>query len=242
MSSPRFSRRSLLRGLGPSLLGSLPWASGGLGCGEDFTSLPDTPGSRLYPARPSVFAGQTLSLCVSCAAPEFRLDLYRQGASSELAWQSDWQPGELVSLARPDRDFQFPPYDFALPDTLAPGVYLARLVEGSGGVELAVQSPAVLAGKAEALFVVRTPAARAGSILYKLPLATYHAYNFTGGGSLYHVAKHHHSGKPLFNLRHRSDATGAPAGTKVSLLRPGGGAGGDTWHQEFDPYDPGSAR
>jgi hypothetical protein len=234
MASVRLSRRALLQTLAPL-------ASGVWGCG-DYPGLPDTPGSRLYPARPSVFPGQTLTLHVSSAAPEFRLQLLRQGLSSELLLQSDWQPGVQVPGQRPDRAFDYPAYDIPLPATFPPGVYIARLLEGSGGVPLAVQSPSVLSGKAEALFVVRTPVQQARSILYKLPLATYHAYNFTGGGSLYHVAKHHHSGKPLFDLRQPRDASGGPGGTKVTLLRPGGGAGADTWHQEFDPYDPSSPR
>jgi hypothetical protein len=121
-------------------------------------------------------------------------------------------------------------------------VYLANLVEGDGGAPLDPQSPAVLAGKAQALFVVRTPSRSARSMLYKLPLATYHAYNFTGGGSLYHVACHHGSGKPLFDLRVPPDAGGAPGGTRITLLRPGGGAGSDPWHQERDAYDASSPR
>jgi hypothetical protein len=225
----------LLQALGPAL------ASGVAACG-DYPGLPHTPGSRLYPARPSVYPGQVLSLHVSSAAPEFRVDFYRQGLTSELLLQSDWQPGIQVPMGRPDQAFDYPAYDIPLPDSLPPGVYVARLVEGDGGAPRAVQSPAVQAGKAEALFVVRTPAQSGRSILYKLPLATYHAYNFTGGGSLYHVAKHPRSGEPFFDLRQRPDGSGAPVGTKVTLLRPGGGAGGDCWHQEFDAYDPSSPR
>ncbi|MEW9503656.1 N,N-dimethylformamidase beta subunit family domain-containing protein, partial [Jeotgalibacillus marinus] len=33
-----------------------------------------------------------------------------------------------------------------------------------------------------------------------------------------------------------------PGGLKVTLQRPGNGAGGDCWHQEHDPYDPSSPR
>ncbi|HEY6881837.1 MAG TPA: N,N-dimethylformamidase beta subunit family domain-containing protein, partial [Polyangiales bacterium] len=123
-----------------------------------------------------------------------------------------------------------------------PGVYLAKLVEGEDGEPLDQPSPAALSGKAQTLFVVRTPAAQAAPILYKLALATYQAYNFTGGGSLYHVAKDH-AGKPRFDLMQRPEPMHErPVGLKVSLLRPGNGTGGDAWHQEIDPYDRGSAR
>jgi hypothetical protein len=62
-------------------------------------------------------------------------------------------------------------------------------------------------------------------MLYKLPLATYHAYNFTGGGCYYQ------------NPPRSQD----PPGAKVSLLRPGGGIGGVTWGAP-DYYDAGSPR
>ncbi|MEO7578623.1 MAG: N,N-dimethylformamidase beta subunit family domain-containing protein, partial [Massilia sp.] len=76
---------------------------------------------------------------------------------------------------------------------------------------------------AAALFVVRGKA-RSG-LLYKLPLATYHAYNFTGGGCFY------------FN-QPRSDN---PPGTRLSFQRPGGGIGGVTWGAP-DHYDASSPR
>jgi hypothetical protein len=197
--------------------------------------------------------GDTLRLHVSTPAAQFRIDFHRQGATSELLYQSAWCASAESSAAqssgtepsperpRPDRDFGYTPYDFPLPDALVPGVYLASLVEGdANGLPLAVPSPAALAGKSRALFVIRTPADRARAILYKLPLATYQAYNFTGGGSLYQVARHP-SGKPFFDLQQPATADSA-GGTRVTLLRPGGGAGADTWHQEYDPYDPSSPR
>jgi hypothetical protein len=245
MRSLRLTRRTLLGALGSGLAA--------LGTGCKYPGLPNTSGSRLYPARPSLLPGDTLTLHVSTPAPRFRIDFYRQGATSELSCQSAWlgetegsDSGSSADAAelprpRPDRDFGYTPYTFPLPDVLVPGVYIASLIEGDeDGVPLAVPSPAALAGKSQALFVVRTPPDRARSILYKLPLATYQAYNFTGGGSLYQVARHP-SGKPFFDLQQPATPD-SPAGTRVTLLRPGGGAGGDTWHQEFDVYDPSSPR
>jgi hypothetical protein len=63
------------------------------------------------------------------------------------------------------------------------------------------------------------------SILYKLPLATYHAYNCTGGGCFYF--------EPSRSLD--------PPGSRVTLHRPGGGIGGET-HGAIDHYDAASAR
>src|SRR5690606_9085857 len=61
------------------------------------------------------------------------------------------------------------------------------------------------------LFVVR--GSGRAPLLYKLPLATYHAYNFTGGGCFYV----------------NPPRSASPPGSKVTLHRPGGGIGGEVW-------------
>jgi hypothetical protein len=66
------------------------------------------------------------------------------------------------------------------------------------------------------LFVVAPRIPTGNRILYKLPLFTYHAYNTTGGGSLY-------------------------SSSTVSLLRPGGGIGGPVKGLP-DPFDTSSPR
>jgi hypothetical protein len=55
-------------------------------------------------------------------------------------------------------------------------------------------------------------------------LNTYHAYNVTGGGSLYRDWL--------------PSAPGDPIGKKVTFLRPGGGTGGDLQFTDPEPYDP----
>lgn len=62
-------------------------------------------------------------------------------------------------------------------------------------------------------------------MLYKLPVATYHAYNFSGGGCFY---------------AHPPRSTDPP-GARVSLRRPGGGIGGPVWCAA-DHYDAASPR
>ncbi|MDB4989156.1 MAG: hypothetical protein JWN04_4334, partial [Myxococcaceae bacterium] len=237
MTSTRLSRRALLKVVGLSLAGST------LACGDgDYQDIPNVHGSRLYPTQSSLLAGETLTLHVSTPAPQFRIDFFRQGASSELIFQSDWRAGAEAQPGRPDLAFDFPPFEFAVPASAPPGVYIAKLVEGEGGAPASMPSPAARAGKAQTLFVVRTPPGSANAILYKLPLATYQAYNFTGGGSLYHTAKDH-TGRPRFDLTQEPDPMmNRPGGSKVTLLRPGNGTGGDAWHQESDPYDGSSAR
>lgn len=229
-----WERRTLLKAAGAAI------ASGALGCeGHAFLGVNYTAGTRVYPSRPSLFPGQTLRLHVSTSAPEFRVELYRVGATRERLQVTDWFTGVLAPIGRPDEEWDFTAYDIQLAASVRPGVYLARVVEGEGGAPVRNPSLAAQRGLAEALFVVKNPSPRAGGVLYKLPLATYHAYNFTGGGSLYHVA-FGPSGEPLFHL-HQPGGKGQPAGTKISLRRPGGGAGADTT-EPIDVYDRRSTR
>lgn len=72
--------------------------------------------------------------------------------------------------------------------------------------------------------VICRPARPAAAIAYVVPIATYHAYNSTGGGCFYD--DHVHGTSPQW---------------KVSLLRPGGGLGAQLGEPP-DPYDPGSPR
>jgi hypothetical protein len=136
--------------------------------------------------------------------------------------RSGWLPGKAAPERGADEDWDWPSYAFDIPPTWASSVYIAELEEEGGkrSFTLACDSGA-------ALFVVRAPRARAGAggLLYKLPIATYHAYNDSGGGCFYH----------------RPPRSTEPPGARVSLRRPGGGIGGPVWGA-LDHYDAGSPR
>jgi hypothetical protein len=72
--------------------------------------------------------------------------------------------------------------------------------------------------------VIGRPATPAAAIAYVIPIATYHAYNSTGGGCFYDDHIHH-----------------TAAANKVSLRRPGGGLGAQLGEPD-DPYDTASPR
>jgi hypothetical protein len=72
--------------------------------------------------------------------------------------------------------------------------------------------------------VIGRPATPAAAIAYVIPIATYHAYNSTGGGCFYDDQIHH-----------------TAAANKVSLRRPGGGLGAQLGEPD-DPYDTASPR
>jgi hypothetical protein len=172
---------------------------------------------RGYPGRASVRPGERLVLHVATDSPRFRVHFYRCGYGLEPVHQSGWLAGERAPERGAGDDWRWPPYEFDVPEEWPSAVYIAHLEEPGGrALDLAQDSAA-------ALFVVRPRAP--GGMLYKLPLATYHAYNCSGGGCYY------------FN----PPRSGAPPGARVSLQRPGGGIGGDTWGAA-DHYDASSAR
>lgn len=195
-----------------------------------------------FPLQSSVFPGDTLTLCVSTDAPQFRVDFFRQGASLVQMLSSDWFTSVAINYPDhgADQDWSqdqseknglipgWPQFNFAIPPDFTSGVYIAMLVEGNGDGNargntppLDMRTPDARYGKA--LFVVRSPAPGTyAKILYKLPLFTYHAYNDVGGWSLYTAPN-----TPAF----------------VSLRRPGGGTGGHPWDEgNFDPNDRSSTR
>src|SRR3954471_9043078 len=172
---------------------------------------------RGYPGRPSVSPGETLVLHISTNAPRFRVTFYRWLDDFVPMLQSGWLPGRELAPGSAADDWQWPAYEFAVPRDWPSAVYIAHLEEPDGErIHLALESAA-------ALFVVRG-AARSG-LLYKIPLATYHAYNYTGGGCFYSNSPRSHD----------------PPGSKVTLQRPGGGIGGIV-HGALDYYDPSSPR
>lgn len=183
-----------------------------------------------YPRWPGVAPGSTLTLHVSTDAPVFRVDFYRQGERLAYVASSPWQRGRAAGPSLPDRDWGWPRYEFPVPASWPSGAYIALLVEGSDANALPPPPDTVEPDGRDgrALFVVRAstvkPRAR---ILYKLSLATYHAYNASGGGSVYVNPVY----VPNTSL------------TKVSLRRPGGGTGGAlSFPEAIDVYDPASPR
>jgi hypothetical protein len=177
---------------------------------------------RAYPGRPSVQAGDTLTLHVSGDEPRFRIAIYRWEHGLVPMRPADrqrggWLRAEHLPDGRADQDWQWPAYQVETGDDWPSGVYLAHLELPRGG-ELRLSSDC-----AAALFVVRARASK--PILYKLPVATWHAYNCSGGGCFY-------TNPPR---------SAQPPGARVSFLRPGGGIGGATWGAP-DHYDLRSPR
>jgi len=172
---------------------------------------------RGYPHHASVAPGESLILHIATDAPRFRIAFHRWADGFIHMRQTGWIDGQYAEPQGAADDWQWPQYAFDIPRDWPSGVYIAHLQEPEAApLDLAATSAA-------ALFVVR--GAGRGKLLYKVPLATYHAYNCCGGGCFYvnHTWSHD------------------PPGARVSLQRPGGGIGGDTWGA-LDHYDLSSPR
>ncbi|WP_208649065.1 N,N-dimethylformamidase beta subunit family domain-containing protein [Mycobacterium innocens] len=180
--------------------------------------------TQAYPRQPSVRAGERLMLHVSTPAPRYRVRFLRIGCELEPVGESSWRRGFELPPGLPDRDWGWPGELFDVPKSWRSGAYLAVIDTGQDD-----QPPIDLAARCgQALFVVRPAAsARRAPILYKVPLATYHAYNAAGGGSMYHTASFVPSLSP----------------TVLTTRRPGGGTGGaPSFPEAVDVYDPSSPR
>lgn len=173
---------------------------------------------RAYPGRASVLPGERLLLHVATDSRRFRVHFYRWHDGFEALHSSPWLPGERARERGAGDDWDWPPYGFSVPTHWPSGVYIAHLEEAESKRPLSLSLDS-----AAALFVVRGE--RRGGMLYKLPLATWHAYNLSGGACFHH----------------RAPASIDPPGARVSLQRPGGGIGGPTWGAP-DHYDPTSPR
>jgi len=176
---------------------------------------------RGYANHPSVLQGEALRLHVASdqGLLPFQIWFYRQGERLEFKAQTKPMLAHARPLGAPDRDWNWPIYEYPIPCDWESGAYVALFVPiGNEAGSDPVISPL---SEAAALFVVksRTPN---GKILYKLPLFTYHAYNEIGDpcGSFY---------------------TGGYS--KLTLHRPGAGVGGRPWDHYFpDFYDASSPR
>jgi len=169
-----------------------------------------------YAAKQSVWPGQALVLHVSAGAGRFRAVFYRWVGRLVHMLTSGWMNGEPAAQRCAGVHWHWPPYRFTLPRDWPSGVYIAHLEHpGAAPPSLAMRDAAVL-------FVVR---GRRGTLLYKLPLATYNAYNYAGGGCFY-------AHPP------QSDA---PPGARLSFQRPGIGIGGPVFGAP-DHYEASTAR
>jgi hypothetical protein len=169
-----------------------------------------------YAGRASVWPGQELVLHIACGPGRFRVAFYRWLGRLVPMFVTRWLSGEHAQPRSADADWDWPPYRFPLARDWPSGVYLAHLeLPGSGPPHLAMQDASVL-------FIVR---GRSSALLYKIPLATYNAYNFSGGGCFY--------ANPPRSI--------SPPGARLSLRRPGIGIGGPTFGAP-DYYDPSSPR
>jgi hypothetical protein len=196
----------------------------------------------------SAFPGEDVSLHIATDAPQFRVDIYRQGEAFEKRLSTDWKEGKGFrgqdhvpwddwSVDGTAIDETGDPQGTAsgwngltinIPSDWISGVYIAILVEGDGNGPRA-PLPEFTNGDSrngKALLVVRNPSPGVNSqLLYKLPLFTYQSYNS--------VNKWHYSTK--LNGYEKSSIY---QGTDVSLRRPGGGTGGTPWDiWNFDPWD-----
>ena len=184
-----------------------------------------------YPEQSSVRPGETLAMHISTDAPAFRIDVVRQESAEVPVWNSDWLVGQFAPVpAQAGANLKWPGYDVPVPADWPTGVYLARFVEGdgNGGVNPQPTAPPApphpalvdLPDRFGAMLVVRPPPADVrASILYKVPLFTFHAYNSTANGNLYDL------------------------GGPVTLRRPGGGYGGYYRRPDKpDAYDQSSRR
>jgi hypothetical protein len=170
-----------------------------------------------YPAWAGVAPGKHLVLHISTDAPRFRVVFYRWGERLLRVHETSWLVGKHAAPRGAAEDWEWPSYDFPIPHDWPSAVYIAHLEESGGGVI------DVIMDNAAVLFVVH--GSGRSKMLYKIPLATYHAYNCTGGGCFY-VNPPRSAGRP---------------GARLSLRRPGGGIGGETWGA-LDYYDMSSPR
>ncbi|MFJ5117514.1 N,N-dimethylformamidase beta subunit family domain-containing protein [Kitasatospora sp. NPDC088548] len=186
-----------------------------------------------YPASPSVRAGGVLRLHLSTRADRFRADFFRCGAEVRHMGGTGG-PGRYAPAGRYDQDWHWPGHDFTVPAHWPSGVYIAVLRPHASGPpdlpEPGAGAEHLDARHSRLLFVVTPAGPTKARVLYKVPVLTYHAYNQSGGGSLYG------------SLRTDDPPPGSdtPVTQAVTLRRPGGGIGGPVkgYPDAHDPRTP----
>jgi hypothetical protein len=182
----------------------------------------------------SAFPGDDVSLRVATDTPQFRVDIYRQGATFAKLLSTDWNdgldfpgedhaPADDWSVDGTGIDANGNPQGFAagwngltitIPADWTSGIYIAVLVPGDGNGNPLLPLPNVSNGDArngKALLFLRNPNPGVNSqLLYKLPLFTYQSYN----------SVNKYSRIPGTNAFEPSSIY---QGVDVSLRRPGGG-------------------
>jgi hypothetical protein len=145
--------------------------------------------TRSYAWPLSVTGDADLQLHVSTELRRFGVRLFRSGATvEEVEAGRSIHAGQLLPLGRPDEAWGWPRYSIPVAAGLPDGIYVAVPVPAgdSDGLEPVAASPELLTRADACLFVVRRAAGEdRPSILFKLPTATYAAYNQLGGASLY---------------------------------------------------------
>jgi hypothetical protein len=198
-------------------------------------SSPLNPTTRCYAWPLTVTEGTDLRLHVSTKHERFAVRLFRCGASIEAAPTSgDVYAGVDVPFGPPDEAWGWPEYRVPLDSDVRDGIYVVVpvAVDQSGSADAVPADTSILTRRDACLFVLaRDRSAGDGDrLLYKLPTATYAAYNQLGGVSLYAGAYW------------TEGWTGK--GYVVSLQRPGnGGVGGRVMETDApDPYTRTSRR
>jgi hypothetical protein len=145
--------------------------------------------TRSYAWPLTVQAGEELRLHVSTEHRRFGVRLFRVGARiEEVPGPDQIYDGHDLPLGRPDEAWGWPAYAIALAEPFRDGIYLAvpaQAVDG-GRIDAVPAEPGLLTRRDACLFVLRRdPDAAKRQILFKLPTATYAAYNQLGGASTY---------------------------------------------------------
>ena len=132
-----------------------------------------------YPASASIWPGDTTGSARLDHARRFRVLFYRWTDSLVPMFTHRLVAGKMRSAARRRRRLGLARLSVSACAATGRPPSTSPSLTRAGGAPPVSWRPT----RAAILFVVRGPAQ--SKLLYKLPLATYHAYNFTGGGCFY---------------------------------------------------------
>src|SRR6266851_5201429 len=84
---------------------------------------------RGYPDRPSVLPGEILRLHIAAEAPLwFQIWFYRQGGALVLKARTEAMSAHVRPLGAPDRDWNWPVYEYPIPRDWTSGAYIALFI------------------------------------------------------------------------------------------------------------------